>query len=191
MKLKPRQIFGLAAIVVFGAILVFRLTQPSEKEMIARRIASLPSITAPQTVLEFPPLDLPSTTAPELPPQELDSAATPMNAEPETDYLALGSQDARDDLYCAGILRAHFDPTLKSDGVDKARDILEYSRVLAGSGVARLRADGMADDLDWVFFDSAHDEKAKADYAAGTPRIPASACEARAAALPADTLKLP
>lgn len=192
VKLNARQIFGLGAIVVFGAILVFRFTQPSEKEIMEQRLASLPRMTVPQSALELPPLDRPSTSAPQMPAPTADgTATTTAETEPAVDYLALGPQEARDDLYCAGILRAHFDPTLKADGVGHAQEVLEYARTLAGSGVTRLRAEGLAKDLDWVFFDNAHDEKAKADYAAATPRISAAACEARGEALPTDTLKLP
>lgn len=63
--------------------------------------------------------------------------------------------------------------------------------MLAGAGVTKLRAQNLASDLDWVYFDTAHGDRAEADYAADTPRISADACEARGKALPADTLKLP
>ena len=56
MKLQPRQIIGLFAIVVFGGGLILRLTQPSEREIMEKRLASLPTITP--TVSDLPPLDL-------------------------------------------------------------------------------------------------------------------------------------
>ncbi len=190
MKLKPTQVFGLGAIVIFGGMTIFRLTQPSEREIMERRLASLPSISAPSGPIEFPPVDLPTITALDAPGAPSSSPAL-ADTTPATDYLALGSQDARDDLYCAGMLRAHFNPLLKSDGPTHAGEILEYTRILAGSGVTKLRAQGLAADLEWVYFDTAHDDKAKADHAANTPRISTDACEARGKALPADTLKLP
>lgn len=191
MKLGPRQFIGLGAIVVFSAILVLRLTQPSEKEKMDRVLASLPTVSAPIDPIELPPLNLTAPEIPPLPDINLPSAATPAVSEPEVDYAALGSQAARDDLYCSGILRAHFNPVLKSKGVDRAGEILELSRLLAGAGVEKLRAEGLAKDLDWVYFDTAHEEAAQAAYMAGAPRITADACEARGAALPANTPKLP
>lgn len=192
MKLKPRQIFGLGAIVVFGGIMVLRLTTPSEKERMEQVIASLPTVSAPKGTIEFPPLDLTPPTAPQMPDINLPTAgAAPVPAEPEADYFSPGSQAAKDDLYCAGILRAHFNPVLKADGVNAASEILELSRSLAGSGITRLRSEGLAADLEWVYFDNAHGDKAEADYAASTPRISAADCTTRGRALPADTLKLP
>lgn len=192
MKLKPRQWLGLGAIVVFGGGMIFRLTQPSEREIMEQRLASLPRMEIPSSALEFPIPDLPKITVPELPSLALDNpvgSAPPVVAAP--DYASMGSQAAKDDLYCAGILRAHFDPTLKSGNIDQSRAMLEYSRMLAGAGVEKLRAEGFAQDIAWVDFDTAHDAKARADYAANTPRVPAVACEARGKALPADTPRLP
>jgi hypothetical protein len=195
MKLNSRQIFGLGAIVIFGGMMIFRLTQPSEREIMERRLASLPTITAPQGPVEIPMPDLPTIPAPVPPVLALDdpgaAAIVPLPPEDKPDYAAMGSQAAKDDLYCGGILRAHFSPVLKSGGVDKAGEILELSRLLAGAGVEKLRADGLALGIDWVSFDNAHDAKASADYAAGAPRLSIAACEARGKALPADTPKLP
>lgn len=190
MKLKPRQIIGLGAIVVFGAILVLRLTQPSEKERMQRVMDSLPSVTVPQSALEFP---LPSITVPDVPPMpDLTlPATTPLAEEPTTDYAALGSQAAKDDLYCAGILEAHFPVLLEKEGVNKASVNLEHRRMLAGAGVEKLRAQGLAGDIDWVAYANAHSALALADYTANKPRIPLATCEARGAALPPDTPKLP
>lgn len=193
MNLKPRQWLGLGAIVVFGGGMIFRLTQPSEREIMEQRLASLPRVEIPSAALEFPTPELRSITVPELPSLSLDNpgASTPPPSVLPPDYALMGSQAARDDLYCAGILRAHFKPTLDSGNIDKASAILEYSRMLAGAGVEKLRADGFAKDIGWVDFDTAHDEKAKADYAANTPRLSTTVCEARGKALPADTPKLP
>ena len=195
MKLNSRQIFGLGAIVIFGGMMIFRLTQPSEREIMERRLASLPTLTAPSGPLEFPMPELPTIPAPVPPVSALDTpgavATVPLPPEETPDYAAMGSQAAKDDLYCGGVLRAHFSPVLKSGGVDKAGELLELSRLLAGAGVEKLRADGLALGIDWVSFDNAHDAKASADYQAKSARISAAACEARGKALPADTPKLP
>lgn len=195
MKLNSRQIFGLGAIVIFGGMMIFRLTQPSEREIMERRLASLPTITGPSGPIEFPMPELPTITAPVPPVSAFDApgavATVPSPPEETPDFAGMGSQAAKDDLYCAGILRAHFSPVLKSGGVDKAGEFLELSRLLSGAGVEKLRADGLALGIDWVSFDNAHDARASADYAANTPRLSIAACEARGKALPADTPKLP
>jgi len=191
VKLGPRQFIGLGAIVVFGSILVLRLTQPSEKEKMDRVIASLPTISAPTAPIELPPLNFTAPEIPPLPDNNLPSAATPAVSEPEVDYAALGSQAAKDDLYCAGLLEAHFPVLLENEGVTKAGINLEHRRMLAGAGVEKLRAQGLAGDIDWVAYANAHGALALADYSANKPRIPLSACEARGAALPANTPKLP
>ena len=64
MKLKPRQVIGLAAIVVFGGIMVMTLTRPSEREVMEQRLASAPLISAPTELPALPPVTLPSLTAP-------------------------------------------------------------------------------------------------------------------------------
>ena len=60
MKLKPTQIFGLVAIRVFGGGMIFRVTQPSERAVMARRLASLPRISVPE--VEFPCRTCPPST---------------------------------------------------------------------------------------------------------------------------------
>lgn len=107
------------------------------------------------------------------------------------DYAALGSQAAKDDLYCAGLLEAHFPVLLEKEGVTKAGVNIEHSRMLAGAGVEKLRAQGLAMDIDWVAYANAHDDLALAEYTANKPRLSLATCEARGAALPADTPKLP
>ena len=192
MELKPRQIIGLGAIVVFGSILVLRLTTPSEKEKMDRVLASLPPVTVPQSAFELP---LPDVSIPKIPPlPDLDLPAattTPVEPEVTVNYAALGSQAAKDDLYCAGLLEAHFPVLLEKEGVTKAGVNIEHSRMLAGAGVEKLRAQGLAKDIDWVAYANAHGDLALADYTANKPRLSLATCEARGAALPADTPKLP
>ncbi len=190
LKLKPSQIIGFGAIVVFGGILAMQLTQPSEKQRMEKLLATLPPVSVPPSAFELPPLDL---TVPERPDFNLPSAtATPAEPEATIDYAARGSQEARDDLYCASLLEAHFPILLEGkDGVNEAGVNLEHSLRLTGAGVAKLRTEGLAEDIDWVAYANAHDALALADYTANTPRIPLATCEARGAALPADTPKLP
>lgn len=71
MKLQPRQMIGLVAIVVFGGGMLFRLTQPSEREIMERRIASLPTISPSMEPLELPRVEIP-VTGPIAPPITLN-----------------------------------------------------------------------------------------------------------------------
>jgi hypothetical protein len=63
VKLKPTQWIGLAAIMVFGGGMIFRMTQPSEREIMEKRLASLPTITTPPVEIPMPDLSGINTTA--------------------------------------------------------------------------------------------------------------------------------
>ena len=119
MKLKPTQVVGLLAIIVFGGGMIFRMTQPSEREVMEKRLASLPRLEVPP--VEFPMPDL-SVTAPVARPPGVTSAAP---AVPAVDYTALGSQDARDDLYCGGVVGAECDLKIKTDHPDTGAPLIE------------------------------------------------------------------
>lgn len=184
MKLKPTQILGAVAIVVFGGGMAWRMTQPSEREIMEKRIASLPRIDVPAP--EFPMPDLSSTNVTVTAPTSVLGAdvSTTTPSAPEKDYTLLGSQDARDDLYCGGVVSAEFDAKIKTDHPDKVAPLIDMQKNLESAGIKKLRAEGVSKDNDWAFFTNAFVEKAKADYAAGALRIPVAACVARAAPLP-------
>ncbi|MEZ6029850.1 MAG: hypothetical protein R3C46_08865 [Hyphomonadaceae bacterium] len=183
MKLKPRQLIGLGAIVIFGGILIFRLTQPSEKEIMEQRLAALPRLTTPS--VEIPMPDLQYTPPPALTGDTPSLSATP--ATPKKDYLVLGSQDARDDLYCDGGLNAEFDDVVETAHPDDAAALLNGAQRLRGAGLAKLKAEGASEGEDWAFFTSAYAEQTQADYAAGKLRLSVATCKARANALPPDS----
>jgi hypothetical protein len=183
MKLKPRQIFGLGAIVVFGSIMLFRLTQPSEREIMEQRLAALPRMETPD--IEFPMPDLQYTAPPSSGSGALPALATP--AAPAVNYTSVGSQDARDDLYCDAALNAEFDKVVSTGDPDASSALLKESGRLRGAGLAKLRTEGASDGDDWAFFTSAYRDLATPDHAAGKLRIAVAACKARAAALPADS----
>ncbi len=188
MKLKRTQMIGAVAIIVFGGGMVWRMTQPSEREIMEKRIASLPRIEVPAP--EFPMPDLSSTnitvTAPTTVPGTDAPTSTP--SAPEKDYTVLGSQDARDDLYCGGVVSAEFDAKIKTDHPDKVAPLIEMQKKLESAGIKKLRAEGVSKGEDWAFFTLAFVDKAKADYAAGALRIPVATCVTRAAPLPASEL---
>jgi hypothetical protein len=183
MKLKPTQVIGLVAIVVFGGGMIFRLTQPSEREVMERRLASLPRIEVPDVEIPIPDLQytIPSTPGSDT----LPALSTP--AAPAVNYTATGSQDARDDLYCDAALNAEFDKVVQTGHPDASAALLKESSRLRGAGLAKLKAEGASTGDDWAFFTSAYSDLATADHAAGKLRIAVAACKARAAALPADS----
>ena len=188
MKFKPTQMIGAVAIIVFGGGMAWRMTQPSEREIMEKRLASLPRIEIPAP--EFPMPDLSSTNITVTAPTTVlgTDVSTPPPATPEKDYTVLGSQDARDDLYCGGVVGAEFDAKIKTDHPDKVAPLIELQKNLQSAGIKKLRAEGVSKGEDWAFFTLAFVDKAEADYAAGTLRIPVAACVTRAAPLPASEL---
>jgi hypothetical protein len=182
MKLKPRQVIGLAAIAVFGGIMIMRFTQPSEREVMEQRLASLPSISVPTEIPALPPVTLPSLTRPST---LGDTAAASDKAIWEMsgiDYYNLGSQAARDDLYCAGVLRAEFDAIKTDAHPDRMSILLRDGLALDEAGIARLKAEKAIDESG-AGASLAWGDRAAKDYAANALRLSTAACTQRAAAL--------
>ena len=184
MKLQPRQIIGLVAIAVFGGGLIFRLTQPSEREIMEQRIASLPTITT--TMPELPPLDLTVPVAP------LDLNAPASSSAFDTpvwmigdhpDYFNVGSQAAKDDMYCSGVLGAEFNVRIKDSHPDLASLLLRDHQALDRAGLDKLIAEGTTRQEASAGFSLAYGDKGEKDLAANTLRISVADCTARAAAL--------
>jgi hypothetical protein len=199
MKLRPTQIVGLIAIGVFGGGMIFRMTQPSEREVMAQRLASLPHIEAPR--VEFPMPDLAGINTPVIAPPSVlgtgpDSSSAPLAIPDEPDYLAIGSQAAKDDLYCSGVLGAEFDAKIAvpfdtkkpETDPDNIVPLMDMQKKLDTAGIAKLKAEGLTDGGNWANFTLSHGDKAEADYKAKTLRMPVATCIARAAPLPAGTL---
>jgi hypothetical protein len=200
MKLKPTQMVGLAAIIIFGGGMIFRMTQPSEREIMEKRLASLPTISAP--TMEFPMPDLPSVatvTPPDLALGAGSGTSTPsaaLSMPGEPDYLAIGSQAAKDDLYCSGVLGAEFDakiavkfdPNKPETHPDKITPLMDMQKKLDTAGIAKLKAEGLTDGGNWANFTLPYGDKAEADYKANALRIPVTTCVDRASKLPPGTL---
>lgn len=185
MKLKRTQIVGLIAIVVFGGGMIFRMTQPSEREIMEQRLASLPRMSVPE--VEFPMPDLSSINTTVTAPTSVlgaDTSTPALPAEPAIDYTARGSQEAKDDLYCSGVLSAEFDVKIKTDHPDKVVPLMDMQKKLDSAGIARLRTEGISKGEDWAYYTLAFGEKAEADYAANALRLPVATCVERASKLP-------
>jgi hypothetical protein len=181
MKLKPRQLIGLVAIVVFGGGLIWRAMQPSEREVMEQRLASLPSISAPTDLPALPPVTLPPLTTPTVTTghPEGDKALWELSG---IDYFTLGSQAARDDLYCAGVLSAEFEAIKAGGHPDRMSILIRDSRALDDAGLAKLKAENAIDNagagasLAWA-------DRAARDYDANALRLSVADCTQRAAAL--------
>lgn len=179
MKLKPRQVIGLAAIVVFGGILIFTLVRPSERQIMEQRLANLPSISTPAEIPALPPVTLPSVSAPGATPGSSGQAIWELSG---IDYYNLGSQAARDDLYCAGVLGAEFEATKANAHPDRMSILIRDGLALDEAGLARLKAEKAIDDAG-AGASLAWGDKAAKDYAANALRISVAACTQRAASL--------
>ena len=182
MKLQPRQVIGLFAIVVFGGGLIFRLSQPSEREIMEKRIASLPRIEIPAP--EMPPLNLSMPTPDLNAPASGTASDTPVwMIGDHPDYFNVGSQTAKDDMYCSGVLGAEFSVRINDSHPDKASLLLRDHEALDKAGIAKLIAEGITTEQASAGFSLAYADKAGKDHAANTLRISVADCAARAAAL--------
>jgi hypothetical protein len=163
MKFGPRRAIGLAAILVFGGILVFSMMEtPRDPSPDSDRTNDAPSPIAPS----------PNTPSPE-----------PSSAPP-TDPMEIGSQDARDDLYCSGVVfavhQSKSGETINSPEAQKRRDAVIG---LAISGIGKLKDEGVATDDTSGPIADVHSARAAEDFAAGAPRLSFDACMARADAV--------
>ena len=179
-RLKPRQLIGLVAIVVFGGIMLMSLTQPGEREIMQQRLAGMPSISVPTEIPALPPVNLPSFTA--------STSATggaggkAISELSGVDYDNLGSQAAKDDLYCAGVLRAEFEAIKADAHPDRISILLRDGQALDAAGIARLKSEKAIEDAG-AGASVAWGGKAAKDHAANALRIPVAACTQRATAL--------
>lgn len=152
--MRPIRIIGIVAILVFGMIFLMQF------------------VGKEQDLTELPG-DIPLGTGEGNPEPEIPQGDSVL-AEP----LLIGSGDARDDLYCSGLLFAAHQASgdVFSDEAQRQRD-----RVIALSdaGVAKLIAEGVANASQTGAIANAHADLAAADLAAGMPRISIEECEVR------------
>jgi pyruvate/2-oxoglutarate dehydrogenase complex dihydrolipoamide acyltransferase (E2) component len=106
---------------------------------------------------------------------------------PPADPLAVGSQDAKDDLYCSGIIFvSNPSPPSALNPVDEA--VLRKAQVLginlAESGINKLVVQKTVHATHGALVADAYTEAAATDLRAGKPRISLEDCYARSRALP-------
>jgi hypothetical protein len=161
VQLKPRQVVGLVAIVVFGGILAWTLAKPKRD---------------PSTIPGTLRIDIASTT-PTPSPTATPSAAIPLAA----DLMSVGSQAAKDDLYCAGIV--YTTHRAKPGSPQQSEKDLDLITALALAGADKLIAESVATNVTTAKIADAHTAQAETDLAAGKPRLTLAQCRKRAEAL--------
>jgi len=175
MKLRPLQIVGLVAVVVFGGYLIYTLTKPKPDPFIAPR--STPFVET-----------APSPAGGNLPGPAETLADTPAEPPAPIDQpLEVGSQEARDNLYCAGLLEA------ANPIPDQALIPAEEGRIFKArmdalslrlTGSSMLVEEGVAADSQVDRIANAWAEIGLRDIDNGDLKISLEDCVARAEALP-------
>jgi hypothetical protein len=106
---------------------------------------------------------------------------------PPSDPLAVGSVDARDDLYCAGMIYVENpSPPSALNPTDEAilRKAQALGVMLAESGINKLVEQKAAHATHAAMIVDAYTDQAERDLAAKKPRFSLDACNERAKALP-------
>jgi hypothetical protein len=127
------------------------------------------------------------TTAQAAPPAKPEASAPITPPPPPADPLAVGSQDAKDDLYCAGVIyAANPSPPSALNPTDEAvlRKAQALGIILGESGINKLVVQKAAHATHGALIADAYAIQAARDLAAGKPRISLDDCNARAKALP-------
>lgn len=186
---------GLAAIIIFGGGMIFRMTQPSEREIMERRLASLPTISAP--TMEFPMPDL-SSTNPTVTPPDLALAWLTVylpGGRARRSCRRIAGREGRSLLLgraWRGVRRQDC-REVRSEGIlkrtrDNITPLMDMQKKLDTAGIAKLKAEGLTDGGNWANFTLPYGDKAEADYKANALRIPVATCMERASELPPGTL---
>jgi hypothetical protein len=106
---------------------------------------------------------------------------------PPADPLAVGSQDAKDDLYCAGLIfAANPSPDGALNPTDEAvlRKAQAFGIILAESGINKIVEQKAAHATHGALIADAYTDQAAKDLTAKKPRIALEKCYDRAKAVP-------
>ena len=165
MRLRPQQVAGLVAVIAFGGILMWTLMAPKRDPF---AVPGTIKLTGTETPTQTPVTTLPAET---------------IATAPSADSLTLGTDEAKDDLYCAGVLNAAVEASADRASPEAATRRGQFI-ALAKAGAGKLVASGAAT---WNTSGTIVDAQVIAagrDVAAGTPRLSLESCTARAMALP-------
>lgn len=148
--------------------------------------SALAAIVLTLSACSQPPAQQAATA--EAPAPEQTPAAAPVEPPPPpADPLAVGSQDAKDDLYCAGIIFvSNPSPPGALNPTDEAvlRKAQMLGVVLAESGINKLVEQKAAHATHGALIADAYTDAAERDLVAKKPRITLDACNERAKAVP-------
>ena len=151
-KLRPLQIVGIAAVLIFGARLALTLTEPKRDPF------SLPSAIPTPTVLI-----------------ENGARDDPIALEA---LMELGSEGVRDDFYCAGLMTAlNSAAPDKTSATVSERD--DFKLALTDKGLTGLFGEDITEPDTVQEIIKAHAAEALEDLEAGATRIPEAVCTAR------------
>jgi hypothetical protein len=129
----------------------------------------------------------PASAEPDQPPASSQASAPTAPPPAPADPLAVGSQDAKDDLYCAAVIFvSNPSPPSALNPVDEAqlRKAQMLGIVIAESGINKLVIQKAAHATHGGMISDAYTAQAGKDLAAKAPRISLETCYARARALP-------
>ena len=132
-----------------------------------------------------PPAD--KAASAEAPPAAPPAAPIEQPPPPPADPLAVGSQDAKDDLYCAGLIFAENpSPDGALNPTDEAvlRKAQALGIILAESGINKIVEQKAAHATYGALIADAYTDQAAKDLAAKKPRIKLEQCYERAKAVP-------
>lgn len=160
--LRPIQIVGVAAVLLFGTRVVLELAEPRRDPF------NLPGAMPMNSALVGPGEAAGS------------GVIAGSDASQPVSPIERGSPAARDDLYCSGVLYAAAQADADPLSALHARR-LDYVFALGLRGAARLRQDGLTGGNETAAIADAHSTKALHDVETGTPRIPVETCMERGA----------
>jgi hypothetical protein len=146
-----------------------------------------PSTLAPATATPATATQAAATQAAAAGAAPLQPAPSTAPPSPLANPLNLGSQEAKDDLYCSGVIFFRYGPT--SDALSPTEEAIRMRNegmgmIIAQHGADKLMAEGVARVTQLGDISDAYGDKTAKDIRAGKPRIALETCMKRAEALP-------
>ena len=186
------RILGLAALALtFGACSKTTPAAPAAGQAAGQATGQAAVAPAAQPAApETPPAQPDPAAAPAAPtssaPTATASTSAPSTPPPLPDPLAVGSQDAKDDLYCSNVIFATYAPGEVLSPTDEAVRMKNEAMgmTIAQAGADKLMAQGVARVTQLGAISDAYADEVAKDIKAGKPRLSLETCMKRAAALP-------
>jgi hypothetical protein len=178
------RILGLAALALTFGACSKTTPAPQAAGQTAGQAAVAPA--AQPATPETPPAQPDPAGAPAAPTATASTSAPSTPPPPLPDPLAVGSQDAKDDLYCSNVIFATYAPGEVLSPTDEAVRMKNEAMgmTIAQAGADKLMAQGAARVTQLGAISDAYADKVAKDMKAGKPRLSLETCMKRAAALP-------